>query len=477
MSFIRTIASGALTMSSVNIIRLIVQMVSLPIMARLLSPEDYGLAAMAMPLILFVMMVADGGLGNSLIRTSAPESHEWHTCFWITCVFGAVFSLIIAAVAPLAATILGQPRLTGIIVALSVIVFAQTVTLIPGAALQKASRFGTTAAIEISALLLGILTAVVTAMMHMGVWALVLQQVVFYAVRVILTLVFSPYRPRIVFHLKDAWQHLVFGWHILGSTLITFTSRSLENLIIGKYAGPAPLGIYAMAFQFARLPFMVVTGPLQYVLYPRIVELRDDKAKLSELFLLITRMLAIILLPSVALVAVASKPIFHLLLSAKWEAAAPIFMLVAPATALQPVTAIQTTFLMAIGRTDVQMRLAMQMAIFWFIGLILSVSYGIYAVAMAYSVCSILYIIWSLYVCLPLIGCNFRDYMKALFWPVSLSAGGGVLYLLAHANFKSGDFISISVAAFLTFAVIAICAFIQRGELKAALAFSHIERD
>lgn len=473
MSFMRSIASGALTMSSVNILRLIVQMVSLPIMARLLSPEDYGLAAMAMPLILFVMMVADGGLGNSLIRTSKIEGHEWHTCFWISCVFGVVFTAVIAAIAPLAAIILEQPRLTGIIAALSFIVLAQTITLIPGAALQKASRFGTTAAIEIAALLLGILSAVIAALMNLGVWALVLQQVVFYFVRVLLILIFSSYRPRMIFDLKDAWEHIIFGWHILGSNLVTFTSKSAENLIIGKYLGPAPLGVYSMAFQFARLPFMIVTGPLQHVLYPHIIGFRENREKLSELFLLVTRMLAIVILPSVTLVAVASKPIFHLLLSAKWAEAVPIFMLVAPAAALQPITALQGTFLMAIGRTDIQMRLAIQLAVLWLIGLIISVPHGIVAVAATYSICSCLYICWSLYICLPLIGCSFRDYTLALFWPAVLTIGGTLAYLLVSRDFEVNSVINILIAATLTVTVIVSAAILQRKELKAAFLFSH----
>ena len=84
----------------------------------------------------------------------------------------------------------------------------------------------------------------------------------------------------------------------------------------------------------------------------------------------------------------ASEPIFHLLLSKKWGQAAPIFVLIAPAAALQPVTAIVGTFLMALGRTDVQMRLAMQFAAVWLVGLMLSVWYGIEAVAAAYSICA-----------------------------------------------------------------------------------------
>jgi O-antigen/teichoic acid export membrane protein len=109
------------------------------------------------------------------------------------------------------------------------------------------------------------------------------QQFVFYAGRLTLTLTLSPYRPRLVFALAYAWEHVIFGRNLLGASLISSASRSLENLVIGKIYGPAPVGIYSMAFQFARLPFMLVTGPLQFALYPHVAALRDDKAKLAAL--------------------------------------------------------------------------------------------------------------------------------------------------------------------------------------------------
>jgi PST family polysaccharide transporter len=114
-----------------------------------------------------------------------------------------------------------------------------------------------------------------------------------------------------VFALGDAWEHVIFGRNLLGVSLISSATRSLENLVIGRFYGPAPVGVYSMAFQFARLPFMLVTGPLQFSLYPHVAALRDDKAKLVALLLLITRVLAMVVVPAVGLVAV-GDPIFFI---------------------------------------------------------------------------------------------------------------------------------------------------------------------
>ena len=178
---------------------------------------------------------------------------------------------------------------------------------------------------------------------------------------------------------------------------------------------------------------MLVTGPLQYVLYPDIAGLREDSTTLTAMFLLLTRVLGIGILPAVGLVAMASEPIFHLLLSKKWDEVAPIFILIAPAAALQPVTAIVGTFLMAVGRTDIQLRLAMQFAAVWFIGLMLSVWYGIEAVAAAYCICSVCFSLRSLRICLPFVHCSFTVYAPPL-WPMTLTAAAILLYWLVSST-------------------------------------------
>jgi len=462
---IRRIAQGTALIGCINVVRLFVQFFSIPVLARLLAPADYGLAAMAMPVILLLMMIADAGLGNSLVRTGATDGPAWHTCFWLSSGLGCVVSIGVVLIAPLVGVLPNEPPLVPVLMALAAVVPLQTCTIVPGAALQKQARFGTIAATEITAIGASIGTAVACAVAGLGVWALVWQQIVFYAVRFALTLALSPYRPRLVFAHGDAWEHLIFGRNLLGVSLVSSASRSLENLVIGRVYGPAPVGVYSMAFQFARLPFMLVTGPLQFALYPHVAALREDTAKLTSLLLLITRVLAMVVLPAVGLVAAASEPIFHLLLSQKWGQAAPLFVLIAPAASLQPVTAVLGTFLMALGRTDVQMRLAVRFAAVWLVGLMLSVWYGIEAVAAAYSVCGVLFSVWSLRVCLPLLNCSFTMYARTLLWPLAVTAAAILLYRLVSSAAPAHEVVNVALAALLAITASGLALLAQRRDL------------
>src|SRR6516225_5815005 len=118
-------------MSSVNMLRVLAQVLVIPILSRLLSPSDYGLVGIAMPFVLFAMMLADAGIGMSLIRTPANNREEWSSCFWLSVLFGVVLAVIVAGLGKVVAIAFGEPALYGMVTTLAVTVLLQAVFLIP----------------------------------------------------------------------------------------------------------------------------------------------------------------------------------------------------------------------------------------------------------------------------------------------------------------------------------------------------------
>ena len=143
-------------MSSVNVLRILAQFIAVPILSRLLSPADYGIVAIAMPFILFAMMLADAGIGMSLVRTPPTEREEWSTCFWLTVLFGLMLALMVAALAPVAAAVFGEPSLKPIVTALALVIFVQAVFLVPRAAQQQSHQFRIIAVSEIASITTGL---------------------------------------------------------------------------------------------------------------------------------------------------------------------------------------------------------------------------------------------------------------------------------------------------------------------------------
>jgi O-antigen/teichoic acid export membrane protein len=468
MSLRKTVFDTA-ALSSVNILRLLVQFLAVPVLARILSPADYGVVAMAMPFVFFAMIITDAGIGISLVRTPTSERSTWSTCFWLSIGLGVVLTTLMAVSAPLAATLFGNPQLKPIVLGLSLVVLIQSFGAISGAALQQNQQFKVMAAIEIVTTGLGIGTAVLIAFNGGGAWALVGQQLVFYTMRMVLTVWVSPFRPVKLFDIHSVKEHISFSRDVLSVNIIGFFARSIDNLIIGKVLASAAVGIYAMTFQFARLPSMLVSGPLQYVLYAKLAHVKDNKYAIRQTFLALTRVLAIIIFPVMGMVAVAYHPIFDCLLSAKWAESGKLFMLVAPICALQAVTSLNATILLVLGHANIRLRTTIESGVLWIIALLISVSNGLDSVAIAFTSVGLLYAPRSLMLSLPMIECSVLSYVRTLIIPACVTSVCIAVYWLSQQLLLGGEVVQLSTAALLALFGVAASAVCQRRILVAEL--------
>jgi PST family polysaccharide transporter len=462
---LKRIVFGTAIMSSVRVIRLIAQFVAVPILARLLNPEQYGIVAIAMPFALFAMTIADAGIGMSLVRTPISERIQWSTCFWLSVILGFILALLMMAAGPVATMIFDQPLLTPMLMALGFVVLAQATHLIPVAAMQQAKRFKTIAAVEITATFTGIGVAVYMAYHGYGAWALIGQQVSFFAVRVTCICSLSPFRPLWVFDWKQVREHVHFGSNVLGNSLIQHFARSFDSWAVGRVLGAATVGIYSMAFQFARLPIMTLSTPLQYVLYADLATMKNDTQAIARTYLMITRLAAVLVIPTMGMIAIANEPIFTVLLSQKWADVGLVFMLLAPACALQSVTSIGETVLFATGHTKTQVRCTLEYTILWVVTLLLAVQYGLNEAALAYTGCTLAYQWRYQRVVLSILGLSMRRYMLALLTPLLATALAAAIYEAINHFFELTIWLNVLLAAGMAVLALNICALIHHKAL------------
>jgi len=420
-----------------------------------------------MPFILFAMMLADAGIGMSLVRTPASEREEWSTCFWLIVLFGGILALATAAFAPFAARLFDEPSLRPIVTALALVIFGQAIFLIPRAAQQQGHQFKIIAATEIASIGTGLATAVIVALVGGGAWALVGQQIAFFGLRLALTLWFSPFRPLMVFDFHRVRDHLTFGRHMLGTSIVGFFTRSMDNLIIGKVLGAAAVGIYAMATQFARLPILLISGPLQYVLYAQFVKIKHDPDLIRRTFFAVTRIVAIFVFPAVGMVSAAHEPVFNLLLSSKWSASGFMFMIIAPACALQAVIAVGATIRMAVGRTEMILWTTMEFGVVWLITLLVAVRFGLDWVALSYNFAALLY--WPrAYMLLdqPVVGGSIFDYVRTLLAPLIVTIAGILIYGYITQEWSISQLCQLCLGGVIALLGILVSAITQRSALR-----------
>jgi PST family polysaccharide transporter len=463
MLSLRRIVTGTAFVSSSTVLRLLAQFIALPVLSRLLTSADYGLVAMASPFIVYAMMLSDAGLGMSLVRSAPLKDHlaAWSTSFWLIVALGGCLTLLLSIFSPVAASLFGDARLELVVTILSFTIGVQAASVIPGAALQQAGRFSTIAAIEITSTLLGMTAAVTAAFFGSGVWALVVQQTVFFSTRLVLTFARSPFRPRLVFNLAVIKSHLVFGRDVLAINMVEQFSGSIDNLAIGSAHGPAAVGFYNMAFQFIRLPTIVVTGPLQFVLYSYLASVRDNLPAIRTTFLFFTRVLAIIIFPTLGMVAVAHVSVFTALLSEKWSQSGTIFMILAMAGAVQAMMALGGDIMLVLGRADLRLRTTIEFGLLWLCALLLSVFFGIYWVAVAFNCAVVFYLPRILWLILTLIQCPLKLYLEAVIVPILVTLASVGLYLEVAKAFDLHQHADIGLAALLTVAAVILSALMQ----------------
>ena len=463
MLSLRKIVSDIAFVSSSRVLRLLAQFIALPVLSRLLTSTDYGLVAIASPFIAYAMMLSDAGLGRSLIRSAPLKDHlaAWSTSFWLIMALGGCLTLFLSIFSPVAARIFGDARLELIIIMLSFTIGAQAASIIPGAALQQAGRFSTIAAIEITATLLGITTAVTAAFLGSGVWALVAQQSVFFSTRLVLTLICSPFRPRLVFNLAAIKSDLVFGRDVLAVNMVEQFSGSIDNLAIGRVLGPAALGFFNMAFQFIRLPSDVVTGPLQFVLYSHLASVQDNLPVIRGVFLFFTRVLAIFIFPTLGMLAVAHVSIFAALLSAKWSESGTIFMILAMAGAVQAMMALGKDIMLVLGHANLRLRTTIEFGLLWLCALLLSVFFGIYWVAVAFNCAVVFYLPRLLWLILSVVQCPVKLYLEAVIVPILVTVASIGLYLKIAEALDLHEYADIGLVVLLTLAGVVVSALVQ----------------
>lgn len=455
--------------ASTQIFRLMAQFLVVPVLARFLSPADYGVVSMAMPFVLFAMMFADAGVGSSLVRDKKRDDTVWSTCFWLTVLLGVGLMLVIMALGPLIASIVAEPRLTPVLLALATAILLQAIGTVPGIALRQEHRFCAIAVIEIIGTTASIGSAFATAIMGWGAWALVIQQLVLYAAKLVLTLLCSMFRPRLIFRAGAIREHLIFGRDVLGSNFVLFLFQMVNNMLIGSVAGTAQVGIYSMSMLFAGLPQRLVTGPLQFVAYPHFANIRDKKEVLVSNLLFMTRVLGIVVLPGIAMVAVVQEPAFRLILSAKWEAAGHVFLILAPAVAVQTITALLGTVLMSLGRTDLVFRQAAEMTFLRLVALLLSVRFGIEWIAFGYTAATFLYFPRALLLTLPSIGCPVSQYLHTLSASVGVIALSVGIFQETRHLVPPGDLMQCTFAAALMICNMACAALLQTRQILAGM--------
>jgi O-antigen/teichoic acid export membrane protein len=423
----RRMAFGAIASGVVSIIKAVLQLLLLPVMARLLGPSEFGLYALAFPTISLVTLLADGGLGSSLVREQESSTLVWSSAFWALQIMGVTLAIASSGFGVFLGYAAQQPRLPGLIALLSLSLVFLTLSVVPSARLTRRKNIGVGAFTDLVSTLIGAAVAVVLAFYGAGAWSLAVQYVTTYAVRALIMNLAVLQLPGTQFSLTALRPHLVSGGILIASRMSEYAGRAAENFMVDRIFGTAFLGSFTFANQVSKFATDSAANMSWGALY--VQALTEDKSRIIVLHRQLCRLLGVAIFPATFIGAAAAPELVSLLLGPKWVDLTFLLRVFLPLYALSAICAQTSPILLAYGRFDLQfwvtlaLTLARLLAVglgFW-IGLAGAV-YGIAAVTLIY--CAAMLIMPA-----DVTGCRPLPVLLALVRPAICSGIAAAAYL------------------------------------------------
>jgi O-antigen/teichoic acid export membrane protein len=346
----RSARGGAVTMGA-QVFKFVFSTTATIVLARLLTPEDYGLIGMVAILINFVSMFQYLGLSTATVKWSELNHQQVSTLFWVNMFLSAAIMLITIGSGPLLAWFYKEPRLIGITAGYGITILFAGLAIQHEAILTRQMRFTAIVVVEVIALLSGFVSAVVAAWYGAGYWSLVLNQLVMTLVTVVGVWAACRWRPGLPARGIGLRSMLSYGGNLTGFNAMTFFSRNLDNALIGKFWGPYQLGVYSRAYQMLLMPMQQINAPLAAVAVPALSRLADEPERYRAAYLKILEKIVMITMPLGALMIATSDWMVLLLLGPQWRETGRIFMLLGIAAMIQPVTKTASWLFSTQGRT------------------------------------------------------------------------------------------------------------------------------
>lgn len=364
------------------------------VLARLLSPAEFGLIALATALMGLVQAFADLRVSYALIQRPRVSEEEWSTVFWMATGMGAVLTLAFAACAGLIAEFYANPALREIVWALSVSFLLSAVALTPRTKLEKDLRFKALSLAQIVATVGTGLLAIGMAVAGFGVWSLVAQSLAVYALDVGFLFWYTRWRPRWVFQPAALRPLLRFSAPLVLHDVLNTLAQSTDRLILGKMVSAADLGLYNRAKIFLYLPVANLSFSMTRVMFPSLSALQGDPERVQRAALRMLKLLAVVSFPLMTIAAALAEPLVRVVLGPKWLAAVPMMRIFALAGILASINAVATTILMAKGKTTLVLQLGVAKQIASVAGVALGAFWG--ATGCAFGVLAVTVVIFVL---------------------------------------------------------------------------------
>ncbi|PYJ68102.1 MAG: lipopolysaccharide biosynthesis protein [Verrucomicrobia bacterium] len=386
----RTISGTFITIAAQGI-KFLLNLAFIMVLARLLTPKDFGLYAMVTTIMGFLWIFQDIGLSTATVQRQEINHTQVSNLFWVNVGVGSLITLVVAASAPVIAWFYREPRLIGITLVLSTTFLLSSSAVQHIALLNRQMRFGVIAMLDVVSVLGSYLTGVGMALSGYGYWALVGANVIQVVVRLVLAWLISRWQPRLPSRNAQTRHLLSFGANITIGNLINTLARGLDNVLIGRFFGPVAVGLYSRASILLMRPLEQFTIPINAVLVPALSRVQTEPERYRRTFLRVYEAMALVSFLSTGFLLALARPLTLVVLGAKFEQAVPIFAGFTIAALWVPLAGASTWLFQTQGRGKDWLFASLLCSCITIASFIAGLPFGPVGLAIAYSTAGLLF--------------------------------------------------------------------------------------
>ncbi len=423
-------------------------LVTMAVLARLLTPQDFGIVGYATLVVAYLAVLKDLGLGAALIQRRDDVEDSAETVYAANLLLGAVLTAGVALAAPFVARFFREPLVTPLLRVLSFTFVLEALGSVQLVLLRKNLDFRRKLVPDVGSSIVKGVVSIVAAATGFGVWALVWGQITGVIASVILSWIVAPWRPRLRIHRRLLPSLMRFGAPLIVTDIQYAVWANLDYVVVGRLLGDAALGIYTLAYRLPELLVQSVWRVLASAIFPFFSRIQDDLALLRRGFLATIRYTQVVIVPVCLGLFIAADPIVGALFGDQWAAAVPVLRLMAVFSLIGSVGVNAGDVYKALGRSGVLAKLAVAELVVLAPALVIGAHHGIVGVAWAHAIVATLDTAARLVVATRMVGIRAADIWRQI--RPSLVAGAWlaaaatpVLWITRHA----GDPLSLLATA------------------------------
>ncbi len=413
---------SAVKWSSVSQVgRQVMQFFTTAILARLLSPSDFGLVGMATIVIGFVGLFKDLGTSAALIQRKDISDALLNSIFWINLAFGLLAMVILFTLSPLVASFYNELRIIPVLRVLSLTFFISGISILQKTILERNLAFNTLAQVEITSVVSGSFVGIGSALLGFGVWSLVFQSITVVGVTTILLWFASDWRPKLIFDWNEVKEVSSYSLNLTGFSISNYFIRNADYILIGRFLGTQDLGYYTLAYRLMLYPLRNISAVLGRVMFPVFSQVQDDNARFSRAYLKVVSTIALITFPMMIALWAVAEPFILAVFGSQWQPVILLLMILAPIGMTQSLGSTVGAIYQAKGRTDWMLRWGIGAGILMIIAFLIGLQWGIVGVASAYAIASLTLTYPSFAIPFRLIDLPMRDLGLVVWRPLVAS--------------------------------------------------------